>query len=735
MSCLVLVLLLVPVSANAITRIFVHNNTTFSLPVSIQLTGEPLASEHWGQSATVVKPGQRAEVLWFNRDTGITSGKNFRFASHLKLDGHQVDLVQELHGKTINSHLWQTLCIDGKCDQWYDNNDDHEMQVATKEEPTRVLYRSFFTGTDDNVEYIITQRPIIKPSGPTGINILAYNVYLRSIMINGQSIRTGFLKNELNRPWDVIVLSEAFDDDLRDDLVTALSSSFPYHSSVVGKESFATEDGGVIVISRWPIEYEDQRAFGDSCNGMDCRADKGVLYTRIVKQGKKYHLFASHTNADNSGDDISARRSQLQLIKNWINSLNIDPTEPVLIAGDLNVDKGQTWQYNEMNKILESDAPHYSGMKFSFDPSINDLASSNPPELLDYVLYSKKHLQPVKADSRVLLIRHSSGWKELATEKTRYDLSDHFAVLGEYEFSMKMGLLNPPVGLKAKIPLPGVSATQQKSSADVQKTPCHEYATVAVDQEKMNRKNDCGYVGPEWNANYSWHFDWCSKGNNIRFAAAARQKRDQQLQLCPATVKISEKSQKEQCRQYADSAIAQVQEAKMRNLSGIAPPVWSDNYSEHYNWCLAVPKIERLKGQELRQSILDRSKGFSPDVKSTAGAKVQPADSSSVFSPSPEVIESCHLMTAQGNTLTFRMKYKIGTNRTQPIFAGAWLYDVDQQIINAGYKPVAISSFPEGSVNIEMMLSNDATRPVYIETFLMESGKPAFIKNRFKIEN
>lgn len=586
-SCLTLLFLFSPVSANAITRVFVHNNTPHSLPVSIQLSGHPLSSSHWGQSASLVEPGRRSEVLWFNRDTGITDGESFRFASHLKLDGHQVDLVQELHGKTVNSHLWQTLCIDGSCDQWYDNNDDHWMQVATSGEPTHVLYRSFFTGTDDNIEYILTQRPVVSPSGPTGINILAYNVYLRSIMINGQSIRTGFLKNELNRPWDVIVLSEAFDDDLRKDLLSTLSPAFPYHSAVVGSENLLTmrEDGGVIVLSRWPIEQEEQRSYGDRCNGTDCRADKGVVYTRINKQGRKYHLFATHTNADNSSGDIAARRSQLQFVKSFIDSLKIDVKEPVFIAGDLNVDKGQIGQYNEMLQILDAAAPASSGMKYSFDPSINDLASSDPPQLLDYVLYSRKHLQPVKSSSRLLLIRHAGGWKELATEKTRYDLSDHFAVLGEYEFGMKMGIIDIPAQVEAKMPGKEIDSMQQAKREDIQISPCHQYATTAIDQQKENQENTCGLSGPEWNLDYHWHYNWCVQGDNVRLTAAANQKRAQQLKGCQAGPKMAESTRQQICRQYAQQSAAQ-QQANLQAQCNLQGPPWSTDYAYHYNWCI-----------------------------------------------------------------------------------------------------------------------------------------------------
>ena len=65
------------------------------------------------------------------------------------------------------------------------------------------------------------------------------------------------------------------------------------------------------------------------------------------------------------------------------------------------------------------------------------------------------------------------------------------------------------------------------------------------------------------------------------------------------------------CDKYAKSALAQLQRAQKLGIPGLQPPVWSNDYSSHYGWCLAVPESETSKGAALRQSILN---GFSKNA-------------------------------------------------------------------------------------------------------------------------
>lgn len=98
-----------------------------------------------------------------------------------------------------------------------------------------------------------------------------------------------------------------------------------------------------------------------------------------------------------------------------------------------------------------------------------------------------------------------------------------------------------------------------------------------------------------------------------------------------------------------------------------------------------------------------------------------------------DFIDSCDLLAVRGKELTLRVHYRVDASRRPPIYAGAWLYDASGQSVDAGYKPVAVSALPNGSVDIVLVLPDEPFVSDYVETFLMESGQPAFTNGRFKM--
>lgn len=70
---------------------------------------------------------------------------------------------------------------------------------------------------------------------------------------------------------------------------------------------------------------------------------KGVVYARILKtntQGIKqvFNVFGTHMQAWDSVEAANTRLKQQQSINTFIDSLNIPKSEPIIIAGDFNVD-------------------------------------------------------------------------------------------------------------------------------------------------------------------------------------------------------------------------------------------------------------------------------------------------------------------------------------------------------------------------------------------------------------
>lgn len=115
-----------------------------------------------------------------------------------------------------------------------------------------------------------------------------------------------------------------------------------------------------------------------------------------------------------------------------------------------------------------------------------------------------------------------------------------------------------------------------------------------------------------------------------------------------------------------------------------------------------------------------------------AGAATHAADAAGLAALH-DVIDDCELLGLQGNEITLRVHYRVNPARPQPIYAGAWLYDANKQSIDAGYKPVAIAAFPQGSIDVVLVLPSEDFSSDYVETFLMESGQPVFINGPFKM--
>jgi endonuclease/exonuclease/phosphatase family metal-dependent hydrolase len=277
-------------------------------------------------------------------------------------------------------------------------------------------------------------------------NVLAYNVFMRPeyAFSNDQAERAALLPGKL-RGFDVLVFSEAFDNSIRNALLTGLAAEYPYRTRVLGSDGGIEQDGGVILVSRWPIAAEAQRAYAGVCIGdvSDCLADKGVLYARVVKHGQSYHVFASHTQAGDSPERRAVRLRQLGIVKAFIDSRAIPDSEPVFIAGDLNVDKYDAGEYAAMLRILDAWHPVPFGYRYTVDPTLNRLNPHADRRLyLDYVLVSNRHLQPIEAIIETLMPRSTTPFKSCldplkggcTRSEHSYDLSDHFAVFGHFMF-------------------------------------------------------------------------------------------------------------------------------------------------------------------------------------------------------------------------------------------------------------------------------------------------------------
>lgn len=376
-----------------------------------------------------VSPGERARVLRLNRNRYLGFGRRYRIDLVAQVGGSSLHLSQDLMAHSYGGSDFRIGVRDPATGRtpWTDDDADHHHSWASTDGVVPVRYRTVdIPGADDDAEYVFLGASAAEPATPD-FKITTYNLwFLPDTLFTGDSRprqRAGKIAPHL-RGDDVVVLNEAFEDGARDRLVRALQDEYPYVAGVLNPAYGMLMNGGVVILSRWPIGATDSIKFRKK--GMaDTFNQKGALYARIDRPDGPHHVFATHTKSGLSASDARTRASQLRELTAFRTSKAIPETEPVLIVGDLNVDRTSA-EFPRVLALLGAEEPaEPSGQDATYDPRVNALASDDdPPEWLDYVLTATGHAAPVRA---TIECRRPLG-------EDGEDLSDHFPVRGTFRF-------------------------------------------------------------------------------------------------------------------------------------------------------------------------------------------------------------------------------------------------------------------------------------------------------------
>ncbi|EMP81863.1 sphingomyelin phosphodiesterase [Leptospira santarosai str. CBC1531] len=257
-----------------------------------------------------------------------------------------------------------------------------------------------------------------------------------------QIASSDYIKNQ-----DVIVFESLSDPNTRKILLDGIRSQYPYQTDAVGRtrsgwnatlgtyRQSTSADGGVVIVSQWPIEEKVQYIFNNPGCGPDSSYNKGFTYVRINKNGKKFHVIGTQVQTVGPAcSDLgrSARRSQFGNIKDFINTKTIPADELVLIAGDMNVTRGSI-EYYEMLTNLNVSEPKYAGIPFTQDPKVNSFTAlkhrGSEPVYTNYVLVSKSYFQPQVWQNLAYDPISPKIW-ERSNGHISYELSDSYPVYG-----------------------------------------------------------------------------------------------------------------------------------------------------------------------------------------------------------------------------------------------------------------------------------------------------------------
>ena len=99
-------------------------------------------------------------------------------------------------------------------------------------------------------------------------------------------------------------------------------------------------DSGLLILSRLPIETQDDMLFPEEGIGLDAGATKGVVYARVRTVERALHVFNCHLQATHTGegDYASVRSKQLKALREFITKKTFGTRDPWVLTGDFNID-------------------------------------------------------------------------------------------------------------------------------------------------------------------------------------------------------------------------------------------------------------------------------------------------------------------------------------------------------------------------------------------------------------
>lgn len=202
------------------------------------------------------------------------------------------------------------------------------------------------------------------PSGKT-LKLLTLNLFLRPPLVKNnvsdhKDARLSYFCEHFMENYDIICLQEVFStmNTRRNTLIQlALSKGFQYSTYSPSPSFWKPQviDGGLVILSRYPIQETDFFGFGNGAFP-DIFSYKGILYAKIQVHTHSIHIFTLHTQATYPSEsqeilDIYRQvrqeqiRSCVKFIANKIQFLN----EPYFLLGDFNTDASS----NEYDELIE----------------------------------------------------------------------------------------------------------------------------------------------------------------------------------------------------------------------------------------------------------------------------------------------------------------------------------------------------------------------------------------------
>jgi endonuclease/exonuclease/phosphatase family metal-dependent hydrolase len=397
------------------THIVFTNSTLDTLQVS--LSGDASAV----QQTTEVGPLATATLAKLTRNTGANSSLNIQLSSA----DYQLNLTQNTVGTDLTFGA-NTVDLN-IAPQAKTNIQRHQTELAG--DTNTLAFNASDLAKGGQLTYVLQEEDKKPTLGAANqLNVLSYNIWATTIFGSTKVDTRLDEMPAMMADYDVLVLTEVFDDIPTNELLNKLRSEYPYQSADVFKLGKILRSG-TRILSRWPFTIESDLNYS-ACDGIQCAATRSTIYAKINKLGNPYHVFATHTQSSDDDANRNARLAQLQEMGDYIRSLNIPADEPVIMSGDFNVNKiGLPQDRDYLEAILGATEPENRGFNYTYDANTNTWAEQPYVEYLDYTLTANNNLQPTSAYQEAFAPRTTIDalWGE-------WDLSDHYPVRGIFSY-------------------------------------------------------------------------------------------------------------------------------------------------------------------------------------------------------------------------------------------------------------------------------------------------------------
>jgi len=397
------------------TNIVFTNSTLDTLQVSISGNGNAI------QQAYEVAPLATATLAKLSRNAGENRSLNIQLSSN----DYQINLTQQTSGTDLTFGAnTADLTIAPQADSAI-----QRYRIELAGDANTLAFNGANLAKGGQLTYVL-QEDDNKPAlgNANQLNVLSYNIWATTIFGSTKVDTRLDEMPAMMANYDVLVLTEVFDDIPTKELFAKLRSEYPYQTADVFKVG-KIMGSGTRILSRWPFTLEDDFNY-NPCDGIQCAATRSVIYAQINKQGNPYHVFATHTQSSDDDVNRSARLAQLDEMGEYIRSLNIPADEAVIMAGDFNVNKiGLPEDRDYLENVLAATEPENRGHNYTYDANTNTWAEQPYMEYLDYTLTANNNLQPTSAYQEAFAPRVTIDalWGE-------WDISDHYPVRGIFTF-------------------------------------------------------------------------------------------------------------------------------------------------------------------------------------------------------------------------------------------------------------------------------------------------------------